>query len=195
MAEQSETNCGGADRRASGMAMTRSALDAWFAREVLPLEAVLMQFLSRNWRNAGDLADLRQDVYVRVYEAAKKEVPASAKSFVLSVARNVMVDRIRHERIIPIEAVTDLEALDAASDEPSPERNIIAREELRRLQLAINHLPPRCRQVVIKKRVEGLSRKEIAAQMGIAPDTVSTYLTEGMCALADMLYGKLETQS
>lgn len=195
MAEQSEINRGGADRRVSDMAMTKSALDAWFAREVLPLEAVLMQFLSRNWRNAGDLIDLRQDVYVRVYEAAKKEVPASTKAFVMSVARNVMIDRIRHERIIPIEAVTDLEAFDVASDEPGPDRNIIAREELRRLQLAINNLPPRCRQVVLKKRVEGLSRKEIAVQMGIAPDTVSTYLTEGMCALADMLYGKPETQS
>jgi hypothetical protein len=27
----------------------------WFVSEVLPLEAALMQFLQRNWRNASDI--------------------------------------------------------------------------------------------------------------------------------------------
>ncbi|HUJ04304.1 MAG TPA: RNA polymerase sigma factor [Rhizomicrobium sp.] len=193
MVEKPDTNREDAGPRASGMSM--SDLDAWFAREVLPLEAALMQFLSRNWRNASDIADLRQDIYVRVYEAAQKEMPLSAKAFVFSIARHVMVDRVRRERIIPIEAVADLDSLGAASDEPGPDRNVIARDELRKLQAAIDRLPPRCREVVIRKRIEGLSRHEIAAQMGIAPDTVSAHLTDGMCALADMLYGEEEKRS
>jgi len=169
--------------------MTAADLDAWFAREVLPLEAALMQFLSHNWRNRGDVADLRQDIYVRVYEAAQKKIPIPAKPFVFAIARNLMIDRLRHERIIPIEAGVDIDALDIAVDEPGPDRSVIAREELRHLQAAIDRLPPRCREVVVKKRIEGLSRHEIAAQMGITPDTVSAHLTDGMCALADMLYG------
>ena len=40
-------------------AMTASEVDAWFGREVLPLEAALMQFLQHNWRNKADIADLR----------------------------------------------------------------------------------------------------------------------------------------
>jgi len=193
MVEKPDTNREDAGPRASAMSM--SDLDAWFAREVLPLEAALMQFLSRNWRNASDIADLRQDIYVRVYEAAQKEMPLSAKAFVFSIARHVMVDRVRRERIIPIEAVADLDSLGAASDEPGPDRDVIARDELRKLQAAIDRLPPRCREVVIGKRIQGLSRHEIAAQMGIAPDTVSAHLTDGMCALADMLYGEEEKRS
>ncbi|HEV2561997.1 MAG TPA: sigma-70 family RNA polymerase sigma factor [Rhizomicrobium sp.] len=189
MAERPETSREDADLRSSGAAMTAADLDAWFAREVLPLEAALMQFLSHNWRNRGDVADLRQDVYVRVYEAAQKKIPVPAKPFVFAIARNLMIDRLRHERIIPIEAGVDIDALDIAVDEPGPDRSVIAREELRHLQAAIDRLPPRCREVVVKKRIEGLSRHEIAAQMGITPDTVSAHLTDGMCALADMLYG------
>jgi len=190
VAEKPETSCEDADLRLAGVAMSASELDAWFAREVLPLEAALMQFLSHNWRNAADIADLRQDVYVRVYEAAQKKIPVPTKPFVFAIARNLMVDRIRHQRVIPIEAAVDIDALDIAGDEPGPDRNIIAREELRRLHAAIDRLPPRCREVVVKKRIEGLSRHEIAAQMGITADTVSAHLTDGMCALADMLYGE-----
>jgi len=29
-----------------------------------------MQFLQHNWRNGSEVTDLRQDIYVRVYESA-----------------------------------------------------------------------------------------------------------------------------
>src|SRR5688500_17974208 len=48
---------------------TAESLDTWFVREILPLEPALMRFLRRNWRVDQDLADLRQEVYTRVYDA------------------------------------------------------------------------------------------------------------------------------
>jgi RNA polymerase sigma factor (sigma-70 family) len=170
--------------------VSRADLRAWFIAEVLPLEAALMQFLQHNWRNKNDLADLRQDVYVRVYEAAKKEIPHPAKPFVFTIARNLIIDRVRHERVIPIEAVADLNALGAAKDEPGPDRIVVARDELRRLQAALDHLPPRAREVVTLRRIEGMPRREIAARMGITEDTVAEHLSSGMRALANLLYSE-----
>ena len=115
-----------------------------------------MQFLQRNWRNKSEIDDLRQDVYVRVYEAAKVKIPHPAKPFVFAIARNLLIDRVRHEQVVPIEAVADLDALGVAIDAPGPDRSVIARDELRRLQTAIDRLPPRCRQVVVLSRIEGL---------------------------------------
>ncbi|HVP84743.1 MAG TPA: sigma factor [Rhizomicrobium sp.] len=107
--------------------MKTSDLETWFVREVLPLEAALMQFLQHNWRNQSDIADLRQDVYERVCLAAQEQLPDNAKAFVFRTARNLLVDRIRREHVVPIEAVEDVDALSVAMEEPGPERAVIAR--------------------------------------------------------------------
>lgn len=190
MVERTYISPEGADTSSSNAASAASLAQAWFGREVLPLEASLMQYLEHNWRNASDITDLRQEVYVRVYTAALRKIPERPKHFVFATARNLLIDRVRHEQIIPIEAAADLEALDAAVDTPGPDRVIQARDELRRLQAALDRLTPRCREAVILGRIEGLSKAEIAVRMGIAEISVAQYLTEGIYALADILYGE-----
>lgn len=168
-----------------GAAMNTAAQEEWFIREVLPLEAMLMQFLRHNWRDKSDIEDLRQEIYVRVCEAAEREVPKSAKSFVFATARNLLIDMARKESVVPIEAVADLEDLGIELDTPSPDRSVMAKDDLRRLQAALDKLPPRHREAVVLGRIEGLSGREIAQRMGIAETTASQHLKLGMHALAD----------
>lgn len=172
-----------------GDGVTVSEVDAWFVREVLPLESVLMQFLRRNWSNKSEIADMRQDVYVRVYEAARRQIPQPAKPFVLATARNLMINRVRREQVVSIEAVADLDALGVAADTPGPEAVAIGKDTLRRVQAALDRLPERSREVVVLKQIEELSRQEIAQRMGIGEETVKWHLAKGMRALADMIYG------
>jgi RNA polymerase sigma-70 factor (ECF subfamily) len=189
MADAPETGREGFERRNLGAPMNAPEVDDWFAREILPLESALMQFLQHNWRNRNDIADLRQDVYARVFEAALKEIPEKPRQFLFTTARNLLIDRVRRSHVVPIEAVTDLDALSIAMDAPGPDRTTIARDELRRVQAALDRLPPRCREAVVLRRVEGLSRKEIALRMDIAEDTVTEHLIKGMRLLASTLYG------
>lgn len=163
------------------------ALD-WFLREVLPLESTLMQYLRHNWRDKSGVDDLLQDVYLRVFEAAQTQIPEKPRAFVFTTARNLLISRVREQQIVPIEAVADLDALDVAIDTPGPDRSAIARDELRRLRDAIDALPPRYRDVVVLRRIENLSRSEIAVRLNISEASVSTYLSESMVALADALY-------
>jgi len=193
MAETPDTHLESARRDAD---MSVPEIQAWFVREVLPLESVLMQFLRRSARDLADAEDLRQEVYVRVCEAAQHGIPQPARPFLFTVARNLLIDRARREQIVSIEAVADLETLNVAIDEPGPERNAIALDELRRLQSALDHLPRRLRSVVVMRKVEGLSRPEIASHLGIAEKTVEKRLTQGVRALARVLYGAdAETKS
>ncbi|HEV2561549.1 MAG TPA: sigma-70 family RNA polymerase sigma factor [Rhizomicrobium sp.] len=172
-----------------------SDIEAWFVRDVLPLEATLMRFLNQNWRNKSELEDLRQDVYARILENAEGGVPEHTKAFVLTTARNLLINRVRREHIVPIDAMADLEGLNTVDDTPGADRVAIARDTLRRLQAALDRLPPRCREVVLLRRVEGLSRQEIAARMGISEKTVAAHMTSGMCALANFFLDNSDGRS
>jgi RNA polymerase sigma factor (sigma-70 family) len=178
------------DPRHSSAGVKVSDLRAWFIHEVLPMEAALTQYLHHNWRNPDDIEDLLQDIYVRVCEAAIRQRPDSTKAFIFTTARNLLIDRVRREQVIPIEAVLDMDSLGIAVDEPGPDRNVMAREELRRLQSALDRLSPRCREVVVLRRIEGMQRRAIALRMGISEATVAEHLANGVSALADILYGE-----
>jgi len=190
MIEIPETSREDAGPPRSGASVSTAEVMVWFAREVLPMEPTLMHFLRSNWRNKDDIDDLRQDVYLRVCEAAQKEFPDHVRPFVLATARNLLINRARRERVVPIEAITDLDVTGIAMDVPSPERAAIARDELRRLQAAIDHLPPRCREAFVLGRVEGLTGREIAARMGISEKTASEHLAKGIYAVAETLHGE-----
>ncbi|MGO1070948.1 RNA polymerase sigma factor [Lysobacter sp. CA199] len=167
----------------------QTALDAWFASEILVHEQALVHYLRRCWPRADEVHDLRQEVYVRVYEAAGHARPHQPKSFLFATARHLMTDRQRRERVVSIEPVGDFESLNVLIDEVSPERRLSARQNLRRLADAFDCLPERCREVVWLRRVEELSQKQVAQRMGITEKTVEKQIAKGMRLLAEHYYG------
>jgi RNA polymerase sigma-70 factor (ECF subfamily) len=163
------------------------ALDRWFAEEVLVHEESLMRFLARSWPHPHELDDIRQETYVRVYEAAAKALPQATKSFLFTTARHLMIDRVRRQRVVSIEAVGGLGELDDLNvliDEPSSETRASARQELRRLAAALDGLPSRCRDVVWLRRVEDLPQKEVARKLGLTEKSVEKALARGVELLA-----------
>jgi RNA polymerase sigma factor (sigma-70 family) len=162
-------------------------LDSWFKREILVHEEALVRYLVRTWPSRQEVYDLRQDAYVRVYEAAAKSRPQAPKSFLFATARNLMADHIRRQRIVSIDAVGDLEALNVMIEEISPEQRASAHQELRRLAEAIDLLPPKCREAVWMRRVDDLPQKEVARRLGIAQKTVEKHIMKGMKLLASAL--------
>ncbi|QWP77355.1 sigma-70 family RNA polymerase sigma factor [Lysobacter sp. K5869] len=164
-------------------------LDAWFAADILTHEAALVQYLRRAWPHPDEVHDLRQEVYVRVYEAAGKARPHQPKSFLFATARHLMTDRLRRGRVVSIEPVGDFESLNVLIDECSPERRLGARQNLRRLAEAFDRLPERCREAVWLRRVEELPQKQVAQRMGITEKTVEKQIAKGMRLLAEHYFG------
>lgn len=164
-------------------------LEDWFRREILPHEAALVRFLSRKWVNAPDVQDIRHDIYVRILEAAERERPSQPKAFLFATAKNLLIDRARHDRIVAIDLLEDFDTLGVLIDEVSPERRASGREQLKRLSALFDRLPERRRQVVWMRRIEELPQKEIARRLNIAEATVEKHLVLGIRALADAFFG------
>jgi RNA polymerase sigma factor (sigma-70 family) len=188
MEEASDAHFGDGNLRKAGEGAGVSEVKAWFVREVLPLEGMLLQFLRKSRYSPADAEDICQEVYLRIYTAARRQIPNPTRPLLFKIARDLLVDRARRQQIVSIQAVENLEALEVAIDEPAPDRAVIAREELRNLQAALDKLPERYRKPFLMKKIDGLSTREIALRLGVAEKTVEMYLTEAVRALADVLY-------
>ena len=163
------------------------SLDEWFESEILPYEGSLTRYLKRAWANAAEVADLRQEIYVRVYESAARERPVSPRAFLIATARHLIVDRVRRERIVSIDFTQDLDSKNVLIDSVSPEQRLNARQELRQLADALDLLSEDCRAVVWLRRVEGLSQREVAARLGMQEGTVASHLCRGLKVLTKVV--------
>lgn len=165
------------------------AIDEWFCREVLPLEPALTQYIRRNWRVPEEVFDLLHDVYALALGSAQGRLPEYTRGYVFTIARNLLAQRSRRARIVSFELAADLENLTPDVDIFFIDRTMVARDELRRVEAGIDNLPPRCREVVRLRKVEGLTTREAAERLGVGIDAIEQQLTKGMRALADFMLG------
>jgi RNA polymerase sigma factor (sigma-70 family) len=166
-------------------------LDHWFATEVLPHEGLLHRYLLRVWRNPSEVADLIQEVYVRVYEHARDQRPQKPKAFLFATARNLMTDHLRRSRVVSIDTVQDVDGVELLVDEISPERQLSARQDLGRLAQAFDSLSDKTRDVIWFRRVEGLSQRETADRMGLKEDAIESQLARGIRSLTRAIFGSV----
>jgi RNA polymerase sigma-70 factor (ECF subfamily) len=107
------------------------------------------------------------------------------KSYAFQVAGSVVIDNLRRMKVVSIASVPDLDTLEVVSEEPSPERQVIDRDELHRLAGMIARLPGRVRDVFTLRRVYGLSQRQVAEKLGIAESTVEKHMARGFLLMLE----------
>jgi RNA polymerase sigma factor (sigma-70 family) len=152
----------------------------WFADEVLPHEPQLRAWLQARFLTASDVDDVVQEAYARLWRARSTGAIASPRAFVFVTARNLALNRLRHERIERPPGGGEVDALTLLDDSASIPDAVAQAEDLRLLLEAIQSLPERCRQIVTLRKIYGLSQKEVAARLGISEATVETQGTIGL---------------
>lgn len=159
----------------------------WLGRHVLPHEAALRVWLRRRRLEGLEIDDVIQETYTRLIAADSVAHIRDAKSYAFQIAGSVVVDHLRRLKVVSIASVSDLDHMDLPSEEPSPERQVIDREELHRLAQMIARLPGRVRDVFTLRRVYGLSQREVAARLGLAESTVEKHMARGFLLMLDEL--------
>ncbi|MBU1376473.1 MAG: RNA polymerase sigma factor [Alphaproteobacteria bacterium] len=157
---------------------------AWLGRHVIPHEPALRSWLRRREVEGLDVDDIIQEVYARLVALYAVDHIENPKTYAFQVASSVMINHIRRLKVVSIESVASFEHLDVADDEPSPERVVADRDELRRLQRALAALPARVGEVFRLRRIEGLSQREVAHRLGVAESTVEKHMARGAVLMA-----------
>lgn len=154
--------------------------------EILSHEQALSRYLSRAWAHHDEIGDLRQEIYLKVYEAARRARPdVSAKSFLFTTARNLMADRVRRAKVVSIQAMDEIVISELLIDELTPERKTAAHQEFGHLIAAFQAMPPRCQEVFWLRRVEHLSQRETSLKLGITEKAVESLMAKGVRLIAE----------
>ena len=133
--------------------------------------APLRRYLARMLGNTTEAQDIAHDAYLRVYPTVKNQAAERPEALLYVTARRLAINRLKRRSISPI-GNTSLNLDTAASSSPGVEQQVMARQELRLLQQAIEALPEGCRAVLLLRKIELLSHREIAERLGIAVSTV-----------------------
>lgn len=160
----------------------------WLARHILPYEGEVRSWLLRHVRtlSVADANDLIQEAYSRLWTLDVDSIN-NGRAYFFAVVRNLVGEQARRARIVPMERMGEIDALSIISEEPGPERQISARQELERLFRILAGLPSRCRRTFELRKVEGLSIRETARRMGVGEGTVEKQLAKAFAHILDAL--------
>lgn len=152
----------------------------WFSEEVSPFEPALRAYLVNRFPSLPDHDDIVQETYTRLLHAREQGRLKYAKALLFTVARNLAIDLIRRRRVTALEPLSELAELPVLEERPGVIDTLEQQQRWEVLIEAVAALPERCRQVIMLRHLDGMSYKEIAAQLGISPETVKVHMVKGV---------------
>jgi RNA polymerase sigma-70 factor (ECF subfamily) len=127
--------------------------------------------------------DLIQDVFLAMQRRKSGAQVLNLGGYLFVVASRVLQHyREREER--NASSSFQLDTHDYASDEPSAERLLLDREDLRRAFDIINKLPRRTHDIFVLHRFEEMSYIAIANKFGVTVSAVEKHISTALGALA-----------
>ena len=120
--------------------------------------------------NREEAEDIVQDTFIYLWvNRTKIDYTGSVYAYLSRAVKNSCIDYKLHAEV---ERKYQREILASQNEFAEEEENL---DELYgRLQMVMNSLPPKCKEIFILGCVEGLSYKEVAEQLGVSVNTVKT---------------------
>jgi RNA polymerase sigma-70 factor (ECF subfamily) len=141
--------------------------------------AALIRYLRARQVSQEEAEDLLQELFVKLRTHPTGPI-AGARAYLYRMAENLLTDRHRSEsrRRGREEAWVSAQSGDTLDtyDQPPPDRALIAREELVAVAAALAVLPARTVSIFRSYRIEGVTRKQIALDLGISVSAVEKHL-------------------
>ncbi len=147
----------------------------------------LHRYLARHLRRPQDASDLAQEVYLRLLRLERGELVRQPNAYLFFVASQVVSQFKMRASTSPVIYDSDLVALrteNPAQPQADPvDANLQAQHQLEQL---LRRLPPTHRDVLILRKRDGLSWREIASTLGLSVHTVKKYLHDARARISTM---------
>ena len=120
---------------------------------------------------SGDMhlaEDLVQESFVKLWKSCAKVSVAKAKSFLFTVANNLMLNEASHKKVV----LKYQKTKPKTHTNETPEFILEGNEYMDKLQKAIGNLTEAQRTAFLLNRIEGKKHKEIAALLDISQKAV-----------------------
>lgn len=145
--------------------------------EMLVLPHLDAAFNLARWlvRGGADAEDVAQEAVLRSYRFFPGFHGGDVRAWLLQIVRNTCYTLLEKNR--PSQSTAEFDETLHPNPSPSPEALAIASDNRQRLTRALDSLPPRVREVIVLRELEGCSYKEIAAITSIPIGTVMSTLS------------------
>ena len=150
------------------------AFDTLYQRQ----RGMLYRYILRSVRDRATADEIYQETWSRLIASRERyRVEAKFSTWLLQIAHNLVVDTFRRARpqAGAEETETVMRELDAPETE-RPDQVLSDFEQRRRLQLALEELPPEQREAFTLRMESGLGLEEIGAITGAGHETVKSRL-------------------
>lgn len=152
----------------------------WLAHNILPHEANIRSWLYRIIRHSIDADDVVQEAYARLSAMETVANIHNPRAYFFQTVISILKRETRRELARPFEINIDVHQVKVAAHDIPADRQYEAREDLSRLIAAVETLPPKCRQVFIMRRVQGMAQRDIASALEISENTVEKHINRAI---------------
>ncbi|MDX2138644.1 MAG: sigma-70 family RNA polymerase sigma factor [Chloroflexota bacterium] len=157
-----------------------------FAELVYTYQDAVYNLCYRMLYDRGEAEDAAQEAFLRAYLNLQRYDPArSFKTWLLTIASNYCIDRIRRRRMQWLSLDDPLPNLTLREDEPEPEDVAITNEQSAAIQSMLHKLPPDYRAAVVLRYWYDYSYVEIADILDTTESAIKSRLFRARQMLAD----------
>lgn len=151
------------------------------------LQPRLNQFAFSILKSVEEAEDIVSEGFIRIWEKRKLLLNVESPRFYMYTAvKNLSLNRIKRNKR-QTSLVSDEWAVQVTSIYADPEQMMISGEVIRRIQMAVDALPPRCRMIFRLVKEDGLKYREVAELMSLSVKTVEAQMAIALRRIAQCM--------
>lgn len=146
----------------------------------------------------GDIEDIAQQVFIRVWKSAKSYEPtAKFTTWLFTITRNLVFNetrRLGRKRTVSSEELEEGSGYESVDKSTlSPQESLLEKEMTHAVDAAIESLPEKARMAIILRRYQDMSYEEIARVLDVSVSAAKSLLFRARAQLREALREYLDS--